>query len=111
MSTSVKQCIRKEHFVLMFLCSYALMLLCTYILMHLQVSSTKDYVRNFKKKMQNEPNPKVRMQKTEYRMQNLKMRTSVYSVKDCVSIFTMNCLSCYKVIISGHQETKPIYWL
>jgi hypothetical protein len=48
MSTSVKEQIRKKIF-------YAYVL-CAYVPMHLQVNSTKDYVRNFQQKMQNEPN-------------------------------------------------------
>ena len=38
------------------LCAYVPVLLCTYVPMRLQVSSTKDYVRNFQQKMQNEAN-------------------------------------------------------
>jgi hypothetical protein len=89
------------------LCAYVLMLLCSDVPMNIQVIPTKDYVRSFKQKMRNEPNAKVRIQNIEYRMQNQKMCISVCLTKDCAAIFPANCLSCFQVVISGYQETKP----
>jgi hypothetical protein len=103
MNSCVKELIRKEH--------YALMLLCTYVPLRLQVNPTKDYVRNFQQKMQNEPNLKDRIQNAEYRRQNKKICTSVCPIKDCVAIYPADSLECYQVIISGNQETKPNYFV
>jgi hypothetical protein len=81
--------------------------LCAYVLMHLHVSVTKDYVRNFQQKMQNEANRKDRIQNTEYRRQDKKVCISIFQIKDCVAIVPANCLSCYYVIISGQQGNEP----
>jgi hypothetical protein len=58
------------------------MFFCSYALMHLQVSSTKDYVRKFQKKMQNEPNRKDKIQNTEYRRQDKKNADKYLSNKE-----------------------------
>ena len=56
---------------------------------------------------QNEPNLKVRSQKTEDRTQRRKMIISVCPIKEYDAILLANWVGCSQVVISGWQETKP----